>query len=163
MIPPATLDKAVGTRARLHDSIIDLPAIPGHPARSRLILLVSLLATILLGLASRQIPRTLPGPISKYPGDVLWASSIFLIIALIRPRGSTRFCLFTTLTFSLAIETFKLCGSPWAESIRGFGPGRLIFGWQFSGWNLICYALGAGAAAALHSVALRSKGEAAGA
>lgn len=108
--------------------------------RPRYALLI--LATLLIGLASRRLDRFLPWPLHKNTGDVLWATMVFFLFALLWPRLSTLRLILTTLLFSVCIELAKLLKWPWLVHLRATTAGHLVFGSVFSWSNLICYLIG---------------------
>ena len=110
--------------------------------RNRLLYLLLIGVTIILGLASRRVDRFLPGVLHKNTGDALWAVMAFWIWALLLSRRSTLFVACATGAFSLFIECFKFVQAPWLETIRATTIGRLIFGYSFSWSNLLCYLIG---------------------
>ncbi|HLK55451.1 MAG TPA: DUF2809 domain-containing protein [Chthonomonadaceae bacterium] len=124
--------------------------------RNRLYYALLIGATILLGLASRRVDRFLPGPLHKNTGDVLWAMMAYWIIATLFARRSTLFLVSVTGAFCLFIECFKFIQAPWLDTLRATTLGRLIFGYNFSWSNLLCYAIGIGIGALIERLTSKS-------
>jgi hypothetical protein len=121
--------------------------------RARLV--ASLLAVVALGIASRRLPIGVAAW-DKSLGDVLYAVMVYVLAALVRPsaRASRLFAL--TVAICVAIETFQLTGIP----ARAPAILRLALGTTFAWHDVLCYVLGAAAAAIVHAVAARSTNEA---
>jgi hypothetical protein len=110
--------------------------------RSRSCYLLAVSATIIAGLASRRFPGLLPSFLGKYPGDALWALMMFFGCGVIFPKASSLRIAVLAFATSCAVETLKLCQSPWLVSFRHITIGHLIFGQAFGWQNLIAYAIG---------------------
>lgn len=76
-----------------------------------------LILTIILGLLSRKI-QGLPQVISSYSGDILLALMVFLGIALILNKKSTKVIATIAIVFSYGIELSQLYHAPWIDTIR---------------------------------------------
>ena len=124
--------------------------------RNRLVIVLLVGATILLGLASRRWDYFLPGLLHKNTGDVLWAAMAFWLWGLLFARRSTGFIAAVTTVFCIGIEFFKFIHTPGLDAIRATVLGRLVFGYLFSWSNLLCYLLGI-ALAALADMAITAK------
>ena len=121
---------------------MDQQPLPSIPPRRRPLYVALVVVVIGLGLASRRFSWLLPTLLQKNAGDILWATMVFLGGGLLFPRLSTfRLAVFATL-FSFAIELGKFYHAPWLDPMRATTLGRLIFGYQFSWSNLLCYLLG---------------------
>jgi hypothetical protein len=112
--------------------------------RNRVVQIILIALVCLLGIGSRRYAHALPGFISVYAGDTLWAMAAFLGIGLILPRESTRTIALLTIAFSVAIELSQLYHAPWIDSIRQTTLGGLILGFGFLWSDLACYAVGIG-------------------
>ena len=110
--------------------------------RGRGIYLILIFIVIALGLASRKFGSFLPGFISTYAGDTLWGLMVFLIIALIFNKKSSRSIASMAILISAAIEFSQLYQSPWINSIRDTTLGGLILGFGFLWSDLVCYLIG---------------------
>lgn len=111
-------------------------------SRSRLWLLVSLVAVIALGLASRKFPSLFPAIFGKYPGDALWAIMVFVGLAFVKPQASTARLAILSFAISCAIEFSQLYQAPWLNEIRGTTIGHLVLGSTFSRFDIAAYAVG---------------------
>jgi hypothetical protein len=122
--------------------------ISDHPTRKRAWYAVAVMATIVFGLASRQVPA-----VGKYPGDALWALMVFFGAAILLPRLSSSRLAVVSFGFSCAIEFLKLNQHPVLVSVRHSTLGHLVFGQVFSWQNLVAYAVGISAGVVLERLA----------
>jgi len=113
-----------------------------NDARRRVAALAAMAITIALGLASRHWPAALPGAWGKYPGDALWALTVFFGWRALRPRARTRDVALLALATSVAVECAKLWQAPWLVDFRYTTIGHLLLGHVFSWQNLVAYAFG---------------------
>jgi hypothetical protein len=111
-------------------------------SRSRLWLLVCVVAVIALGLASRKFPSMFPAIFGKYPGDALWAIMVFAGLAFIKPRASTVHLAVLAFAISCAVEFSQLYQAPWLNAIRDTTIGHLVLGSTFSWFDIVAYAVG---------------------
>ncbi|WP_195988520.1 DUF2809 domain-containing protein [Clostridium sp. D53t1_180928_C8] len=109
--------------------------------RNRVIYLILIVITIILGLLSRKVSG-LPEIASAYSGDVLWAMMVFFIIAFIFNNKSTIFIISWAIIFSYSIEISQLYHAPWIETIRNTTLGALVLGFGFLWSDLVCYTVG---------------------
>lgn len=109
--------------------------------RSRMTYLILSIIVMILGLLSRGIDN-LPQIISAYSGDILWALMIFLLMAFIFNKSSSRFIISMAIIFSYSVEISQLYHAPWIDSIRGTTLGPLILGYGFLWSDLVCYTIG---------------------
>lgn len=114
---------------------------PAACPRDRLLLLLVLCLIILAGLASRQWP--LPGVLAQYPGDALWASALYVLLALLAPAQATRRLALATVTLAWLIELQQLAQPGWLVAVRDSLPGRLLLGHTFHLPDLLAYVAGA--------------------
>jgi len=121
---------------------------PHHPRRRRAAL-AAMATTIALGLASRHWPSALPAVLGKYPGDALWALMVFFGWRALRPRAGARDVALTAMATCVIVECAKLWHVPWLVDFRGTTLGHLLLGHVFSWQNLVAYALGVLAGAAV--------------
>jgi hypothetical protein len=103
----------------------------------------ALIPIILIGLGSRRF-HIFPTVVGKYPGDVLWAAMVYLIVRLIAPNLSFGKSATIAGAFSMFIEFFKLCRIPQLLHFRATSFGALLLGREFSWMNLVAYAIGIG-------------------
>jgi hypothetical protein len=71
--------------------------------RNPLIQFILIALACVLGIGSRRYSHVLPGFISVYAGDTLWALAAFLGIGLIRPGASTWTVACLAMAFSVAV------------------------------------------------------------
>ncbi|MGN8244575.1 DUF2809 domain-containing protein [Cellulomonas soli] len=119
-------------------------------ARRRGPLLVAVGATLVAGVATTRLPET-SGTLTVLgdaAGDVLYAVMVWLVLALVAPRTRTR--LLTAVAFGLCalVELAQLTGGP-AAVVDTFPPARYLLGTTFVATDLLAYAAGCLAAAAL--------------
>lgn len=110
--------------------------------RSRVIYLILIILTIVLGLASRLYGMYLPDFIAKYSGDVLWAIMVYLIFSFIFKNASIIKIILISLIFSYGIEISQLYQGNYINSIRSTTLGGLILGHGFLFSDIICYTIG---------------------
>jgi hypothetical protein len=119
-----------------------------RPPRSRLAYALVLLLIVAAGLGSRVFGPHLPALVATYAGDTLYATMVFVGLAILGPRWSTARLAVTALALSVAIEVSQLHHAPWIDAIRRTTPGALVLGYGFLWSDLACYvagvALGAG-------------------
>jgi hypothetical protein len=120
----------------------------------RLRLLAALGAVIALGLASRSYSVGWH-VYDKSLGDVMYAAAAYLVLAVAFPHRAPLIIAAGSLSFCLAVELFKLTGIPAAHDRLLLV--RWLLGSVFSWHNLICYAVGVAASAALDVRCLQSK------
>ena len=109
--------------------------------RNRVIYLILIVITIILGLLSRKVSG-LPEIASAYSGDVLWAMMVFFIIAFIFNNKSTIFIISWAIIFSYSIEISQLYHAPWIDTIRNTTLGAFVLGFGFLWSDLVCYTVG---------------------
>lgn len=110
--------------------------------RERSIYLISAVATIFLGLASRKYRQQLPQFVGEYSGDTLWALMMFLIVSfLLAGRPLLQRCSIAMI-LSFAVEVSQLYHAPWIDNIRSTTLGRLVLGFGFLWSDLVCYTVG---------------------
>jgi hypothetical protein len=117
--------------------------------RRRLAAALAMVATMLLGLASRHWPGALPQALGKYPGDALWALMVLWMWCVLRPRATAVQLALLALATSAAVEFAKLWQASWLTGFRHTTLGHLLLGHVFSWQNLVAYAVGVGAGLAL--------------
>ena len=110
--------------------------------RNRIVYLILIIFTIILGLGSRKYSVNLNSFIAEYSGDTLWSLMVFFIFGFIYPKYRTIHIAIISLLFSFAIEFSQLYQSEWINKIRGTKLGGLILGFGFLRGDLICYTAG---------------------
>ncbi|MBU3810187.1 MAG: DUF2809 domain-containing protein [Candidatus Niameybacter stercoravium] len=109
--------------------------------RNRLLYMVLVVVTMLLGILSRKV-EGLSILIGAYAGDTLWAMMVFLGLAFLFKRKSTVWIALGALIFSFGIEVSQLYHAPWIDAIRATTLGGLILGYGFLWSDLACYTVG---------------------
>lgn len=122
--------------------------------RSRMTYLILAILVMILGLLSRRIDN-LPQIISAYSGDVLWSLMIFLFMAVIFNKSSSRFIISMAIIFSYSVEISQLYHAPWIDAIRGTTLGALVLGYGFLWSDLVCYTIGVMIGAGLDLLIMR--------
>lgn len=116
-------------------------------------LLVGLgLVVIVLGLASRKYPGLFPAALGNYPGDALWAVTLYLAIALIVPTMPVWKVAGITLAASSTVEFSQLYQADWINEIRSTRIGHLILGQGFDWVDLVAQTVGVGLAASVDAI-----------
>ena len=110
--------------------------------RRRWIYVATALAVVTAGLASRKFCSSWPLLLRKYPGDLLWAALVYLIIACIWTKWHTKKVLCIAFAYCLTVEFSKLIPSQFLSSIRQSDIGHLILGRVFMWENIVAYLLG---------------------
>lgn len=110
--------------------------------RSRLAYAAVVLIVIVAGLASRKYPQLLPAALGKYPGDALWALTVFLVAGLSMPRWRSEAIAAAALLASFCVESSQLYQAPWINSIREAPLGHLLLGSTFNWHDLTAYTIG---------------------
>ena len=112
---------------------------------------LGLAATVVLaGLLLRLVNWGLPLSVHHYGGGILWGAMLFLLVSALRPPGRDfGTSLIVSGVMAAAIEVARLFHTPGLDAFRTTLAGQLLLGRIFSGWNLIAYAAGIGATAAL--------------
>jgi hypothetical protein len=109
------------------------------------IIRVGLCAVVIFtGLALRRFGfgAGLPSAIVKYGGSVLWATMVFLLVAILRPRLPRAKIALVAAAIAVCVELFRLLHTPWLDAFRLTLPGALLLGRIFSLWNLLAYGVG---------------------
>jgi hypothetical protein len=122
---------------------------PAARPRSRAAYLALTLLVVALGLASRRFRASLPTVLGAYAGDALWAAMAFLLGTVLWNRVRTSTLLLGSLLFAFGIELSQLYHAPWIDAIRDTRLGGLVLGYDFVWSDLLCYTVGACAAAGL--------------
>lgn len=108
----------------------------------RIVYLVAVGITIVLGLASRKFSYLLPLFVARNAGDALWAMMVYFgfCFLLVRKSLFLAFCL--SIFFSFGIEFSQLYQADWINQIRNTVLGALILGKGFLIMDLIRYSEG---------------------
>jgi hypothetical protein len=116
-----------------------------------------LVATVLLGLATRRFPAAFPGVIARFGGDALWAVMVLWIAALVWRGASTQRLALSALAIAYAVEISQLYRAPWIEAVRATRGGALMLGQGFLWSDLVSYVVGVALAAGLDVRIVRSQ------
>jgi len=118
---------------------------------------VGLCATVIAcGLALRGfgLGLGLPGSIVKYGGSMLWATMVFLAVAIAGPRWPRWNIALLSAVIAVSVELFRLVHAPWLDAFRLTLAGALLLGRIFSPWDLLAYGAGILLAALLDRAAV---------
>lgn len=121
-----------------------MPRRPRRQARTRLVYLLSALAVLALGLASRRFGASLPSLVAAYAGDTLWALLLFLVLGFVAPSLRLARRTWIALAFAFAVEASQLYHAPWIDALRHTRLGGLVLGFGFLWSDLVCYSVGVG-------------------
>jgi len=110
--------------------------------RNRLFYFVAGCVVVALGLCSRRYAGLLPEFLSRYSGDTLYATMIFIGVGFLVPRWSSLHAGVVSLLFCFAIELSQLYHAPWIDHLRHTRLGGLVLGYGFLWSDLLCYTLG---------------------
>lgn len=119
-----------------------VPQAPRKARRSRGRCLVAVVAIVAAGLASRSESLGLNTITGDYPGDVLWATLVYVLVAFVRPRWPSHKVAISAAAVALSVELSQLYHAPWLDDIRRTTLGGLVLGYGFLWSDLVCYAIG---------------------
>ena len=117
--------------------------------RRRVLYLGLLLATVVLGLATRKYPSAFPPLLARDGGDALWAGTVFWLVALLRPQLATGRVALAALAIAFGVECSQLYHAPWIDAVRASRLGALVLGQGFMWSDLVRYAAGVALVAGL--------------
>ncbi|MFJ9951736.1 DUF2809 domain-containing protein [Kitasatospora sp. NPDC091207] len=112
---------------------------------------VAAVLTVGAGLGVRAVAG---GDVAKYAGDAAYTVLLYALVLLVAPRLRPVAAAVVAAGLSWAVELFQLTGVPEDLGRRG-AVARLVLGSTFNAPDLGWYLVGAGAAALLHTGALR--------
>lgn len=111
--------------------------------RGRLTLFAMLVLTAAVALVTRADRASfLPGFVISYAGDTLWASALYVLLALVRPSAPSSELFAGTLIISLAVEFSQLYQAPWIYNLRHTFPLGYVLGYGFKWSDILCYTAG---------------------
>ncbi len=100
--------------------------------RNRIIYLIWIIVTMILGLSSRKFGPYLPAFVRDYAGDTLWALMVFWGIGFLFVKMSTGKVMAAALLLSYAIEFSQLYQADWIKRTAPYHFGRSGIGvWFF--------------------------------
>jgi hypothetical protein len=108
-------------------------------ARSVLLSLVLIGATLASGLAIRFAPLGLPRFVVKYGGSMLWALMIYWVVSSLLPRWRCVSAALLAGTIATSVEFLKLYHAPALDAFRLTLPGILLLGRIFSIDDILSY------------------------
>jgi hypothetical protein len=114
-------------------------------------------ATIALGLSTRQYPNAFPVVVARFGGDALWAGMVFWLLALWRRTVASPRLALAALAIAWAVELSQLYRAPWIDAVRATRGGALILGQGFLWSDLMSYVVGVALAAALDARLVRRR------
>lgn len=127
-----------------------------NPDRKRVPYGLVAAAVIVTGLLSRSsAAESWPRFLSAYSGDTLWATTVFLALAIALPTMKTSRLAFAAIAISFTVEATQLWRAPWLELIRGTSLGHLLLGAGFKWSDLLCYSAGVLIGATADAIATR--------
>lgn len=97
---------------------------------------------IATGLTSRSAAPALPQFVGSYAGDTLWASLVFLILAMAMPNFRAPALAAIACAIAFSVELLQLYQASWLNALRDTLPGRLVLGQGFLFSDLLCYTIG---------------------
>ena len=117
---------------------------PQAPGGSTAIRVSLCAAVIVFGLVLRGfgLGLGLPGSIVKYGGSMLWATMVFLLVAIAGPRWPRWNIVLLSAVIAISVELFRLVHAPWLDAFRLTLPGALLLGRIFSPWDILAYGAG---------------------
>jgi len=110
--------------------------------RNRILLVGLIVATLILGLASRIYPEIFPLFLAEYLGDTLWALLVFWLLGFVFIKIPSISLASIALLFSYLIEISQLYHAAWIDAIRKSTLGSLVLGHGFLWTDIICYTVG---------------------
>jgi len=104
--------------------------------------LISAVAVIFLGLASRKYSNDLPLFLADNAGDALWSMMVYFGFRFLLPRKHISLSILFSLLFSFGIEISQLYQADWINQIRSTWLGGLVLGKGYLTVDLIRYTVG---------------------
>lgn len=112
-----------------------------YPGR-RFAYLISMVLTMILGLASRTFRDFLPMFFAENAGDALWAAMVYFGFRFLLVRKSLSTSILISFLFSYGIEFSQLYQADWIIQLRNTLLGGLILGKGFLAEDLLRYTAG---------------------
>ncbi len=119
-----------------------LPEIREMKPRSRVTTALLIVATVILGISSRQFSPAFPAFFAKYGGDTLWAANVFFLLVFLFPAVPAVCAALVALGISVLVELSQIYHAPWIDALRETALGGLVLGYGFLWSDLVCYATG---------------------
>lgn len=124
----------------------DRPELP-----ARLPIAAAAAAVTVVGLV---VATTGSGPLADPAGDALYAVLVYLVLAFCAPGARRTVLAATAFGLCALVELAQLTGAP-AALVEAWGPVRFLLGTTFNAVDLVAYAVGAVAGAAVHTALAR--------
>lgn len=121
----------------------------------RMVYIIVILMTILLGLASRKYSQFLSIFVAQNAGDALWAMMVYFGFRFLLVSRSFFTAIWLSFTFCFGIEFSQQYQADWINQIRGTFLGALILGKGFLMVDLFRYTIGITIATILDKAALK--------
>jgi len=109
-------------------------------ARALPVSLLLIAGTVAAGLALRLLPLSLPPPVTKHGGSLLWAAMIYWIVTALRPRWSPVSAALAAGAIAAGVECSQLLHWPPMDAFRLTPLGALLLGRVFAVTDLVAYA-----------------------
>jgi len=113
--------------------------------RNRILYLVLVVITIIVGLLTRRFSAYLPDIINLGLGDALWAVMMYWIMGFVFPRCSIKKLAILSLMICFIVETSQLYQAEWINNLRSNRLGALVLGRGFLWSDFVAYTIGVGA------------------
>ncbi len=101
----------------------------------------------------------MPGGVKETAGNLLWASSVFCVLGVLRPYWSTQLLAMVTLVIALGVEATQLYAGWPLNLIRGNAVGRAAIGTHFSVVDLAALSVGVLLVSGMDAVVRPAKGK----
>lgn len=134
-----------------------LPQLTAPQNRHRGLFALFAVLIMVAGLLSRVHSWSALAIFGKYPGDVLWAQMVYMLVAGCCPRASILRVALISAGLAYADEISQLDQAEWLNALRATTVGHLILGSRFSWLDGLSYTLGIGVCAGLET--LRTNGQ----
>lgn len=132
-----------------------------RPRSPRLAYALATIATIVAGLASRELAPAIPAPVgpfvAAYVGDALWGAMVLFGVSTLFVQLELRRRVAIAIAYCVATELSQLYHAPWIDALRATRPGALVLGFGFLWSDVVAYVVGVvGAAGLVRAVARAS-------
>ncbi|MEH7113964.1 DUF2809 domain-containing protein [Neobacillus niacini] len=117
--------------------------------KQRITYLMSVIITILLGLASRKFSHLLSEFVAENAGDVIWAMMVYFGFRFLFVQKRLFIAILLSFLFSFGVEFSQLYQADWINQLRGTVVGALVLGKGFLTVDLFRYTTGIVLAAAM--------------
>ncbi|NHM31930.1 DUF2809 domain-containing protein [Neobacillus terrae] len=118
----------------------------------RIIYILAVFISILLGLASRKYSYLLPQFLAENAGDAIWAMMVYFGFRFLLVKKSLNLSVLLIFLFSFGIEFSQMYQGNWINQLRGNIIGGLVLGRGFLTADLFRYTAGIILAAVLDKI-----------